>query len=107
MSRNLARLAGFSSQIRDATAEALARMGSASGHSRKGSPMGKKPKDDKAAQDAVEGRTGASRGTRDPSERTPTAGPHADPGLVNPDATPGAGALQPPGENDDGDSTSS
>jgi hypothetical protein len=37
----------------------------------------------------------------------PAAGPHADPALVNPDATPGAGTLPPPGaENDDVDATS-
>ncbi len=34
------------------------------------------------------------------------AGPHADPALINPDATPGTGALTPPGEHDDVDSTS-
>jgi hypothetical protein len=36
----------------------------------------------------------------------PPAGPHAEPSLTNPDATPGAGTLPPPGEHDDVDSTS-
>jgi len=31
----------------------------------------------------------------------PAAGPHADPRLMNPDATPGTGALPPIGESDD------
>jgi len=35
----------------------------------------------------------------------PAAGPHAAPGLSNPEATPGAGALQAPGAQDDMDST--
>ena len=69
--------------------------------------MGTKPDGDKAAQDAIEGRTGASGRTPEPSEHPPIAGPHADPELVNPDATPGTGALPPPGEHDDVDSTSS
>ena len=41
-----------------------------------------------------------------PSDRQPPAGPHADPDLINPDATPGTGALEPPGGHDDVDSTS-
>ena len=38
----------------------------------------------------------------------PLAGPHADPALTNPDATPGAGTLTPAGGHDDDevDSTS-
>ncbi|CAA9363749.1 MAG: hypothetical protein AVDCRST_MAG90-3207 [uncultured Microvirga sp.] len=36
----------------------------------------------------------------------PTAGPHADPALINPDATPGTGTLPSPGEQDNIDSTS-
>jgi hypothetical protein len=47
--------------------------------------------------------SGKTAGTAD---RTPPAGPHAKPSLTNPDATPGAGTLTPPGEHDDGDSTS-
>ena len=41
-----------------------------------------------------------------PSDRLPSAGPHADPDLINPDATPGSGALPPAGGHDDLDSTS-
>jgi len=40
------------------------------------------------------------------SDRLPPAGPHADPKLVNPDATPGSGTLTPPGRHGDVDSTS-
>ena len=31
----------------------------------------------------------------------PAAGPHADPSLINPDATPGAGSLPEPGDGED------
>lgn len=48
----------------------------------------------------------ASADGPDPSDRPPPAGPHADPDLINPDSTPGTGALPPPGEHDDVDSTS-
>ncbi|HEX8663764.1 MAG TPA: hypothetical protein VF744_07010 [Beijerinckiaceae bacterium] len=41
-----------------------------------------------------------------PSGDLPPAGPHADPALTNPDATPGTGALPPAGGHDDVDSTS-
>jgi hypothetical protein len=41
-----------------------------------------------------------------PSGDLPPAGPHADPALTNPDATPGTGALTPAGGHDDVDSTS-
>lgn len=66
---------------------------------------------DVAVRDAIEGRTPS----RPPAEADPAgaqpagaqpAGPHADPALINPDATPGTGALTPPGEHDDVDSTS-
>ena len=44
----------------------------------------------------------------EPSDRLPAAGPHADPSLVNPDATPGAGSLpEVGGGEDDVGSTSS
>jgi hypothetical protein len=46
-------------------------------------------------------------GAPEPSDRLPPAGPHADPKLMNPDATPGTGALTPTGGHDDVDSTSS
>jgi hypothetical protein len=36
----------------------------------------------------------------------PSAGPHAEAGLTNDDATPGAGTLPEPGESDGTDSTS-
>lgn len=32
----------------------------------------------------------------------PSAGPHSDPSLINPDATPGAGSLPEPGEAESG-----
>ena len=46
------------------------------------------------------------QGQKGQPDETPPAGPHADPSLTNPDATPGAGTLTPPGEHDDVDSTS-
>ncbi len=62
---------------------------------------------DKAAQDAVEGRTPDQSGRMPkPEAGTPSAGPHADHALVNPDATPGAGSLPSPGGGDGIDSTS-
>ena len=45
-------------------------------------------------------------GGHDGGEDLPPAGPHAEPRLTNPDSTPGAGTLTPPGEHDDGDATS-
>jgi hypothetical protein len=62
---------------------------------------------DAAAQAAVEGRTGRNGKEPPHPEPAPSAGPHADPALVNPDATPGAGALPSPGEDDGLESTSS
>jgi hypothetical protein len=38
----------------------------------------------------------------DEDESTPSAGPHATPELMNPDATPGAGTLPPIGNEEDG-----
>jgi hypothetical protein len=59
----------------------------------------KRPASDIAAQKAVEGRT---RAKSDASQvkRRPSAGPHADPALANPDATPGAGTLPEAGQRD-------
>jgi len=37
---------------------------------------------------------------RDEPENPPSAGPHAKPELMNPDATPGAGTLPPIGNED-------
>jgi hypothetical protein len=53
---------------------------------------------DEAARKAVEG---IGEGARPPSDPPPAAGPHAEPGLQNPDATPGAGTL--PSEGGQGD----
>jgi|tagenome__1003787_1003787.scaffolds.fasta_scaffold19542472_2 hypothetical protein len=65
------------------------------------------PGGDAAARDAVEGRSGGmAQGGEPGGAGTPPAGSHADPRLTNPDATPGAGALTPPGGHDDIDSTS-
>jgi hypothetical protein len=61
---------------------------------------------DAAAQRAVEGRE-RPRAKPKASDTPPAAGPHAEPDLVNPEATPGTGALPPPGEQGDADSTSS
>jgi hypothetical protein len=63
---------------------------------------------DADARNAIEGHDQAATGS-DQSEgetKLPPAGPHADPNLVNPAATPGTGALPPPGQHDDVDSTS-
>jgi hypothetical protein len=67
--------------------------------------MDKKRGRDVAAQEAVEGRD-KSGGTNADAGRPPTAGPHAERSLINPDATPGAGTVPPAGEQEDGDSTS-
>jgi len=65
-------------------------------------------KSDAAAQAAVEGRTPQQSGSRKREpEPASSAGPHADPPFVNPDATPGAGSLPSPGEDDGMESTSS
>lgn len=63
------------------------------------------------AQAAIEGRGAAEDGgpgkdAPKPSDRLGPAGPHADPRLVNPDATPGTGALTPPGGHGDVDASS-
>ena len=42
----------------------------------------------------------------EPPGELPPAGPHADPALTNPEATPGAGTLTPAGGHDEVDSTS-
>jgi len=55
---------------------------------------------------ASEERGDSAADAPEPSDRLPPAGPHADPALINPDATPGTGALQPPGGHNDVDSTS-
>jgi hypothetical protein len=40
-------------------------------------------------------------GDKEKSGNLPPAGPHADPRLMNPDATPGSGAIAPIGETDE------
>ena len=63
---------------------------------------------DTIARNAIEGHSqAAGPGQSGDDTKGPPAGPHADPDLVNPMATPGTGALPPPGEHDDVDSTSS
>jgi hypothetical protein len=64
-----------------------------------------------AAQAAVEGRRNDAQepgGPKDdaPANPPPPAGPHADPKLMNEDATPGAGTLESAGAHDDVDATS-
>ena len=69
-----------------------------------------KKSEDAAARDAVEGRTPDKDNTaKGPAAGQAPAGPHADPALVNPDATPGAGAVPPADPETQGgmDSTSS
>ncbi|HEX2556055.1 MAG TPA: hypothetical protein VHL98_20345 [Microvirga sp.] len=61
---------------------------------------------DAEARAAVEGKSPGDTAAPKPSDERPPAGPHADPDLVNPLSTPGTGALTPPGEHDDVDSTS-
>lgn len=68
---------------------------------------------DHEARAAIEGRGngtvepgGSKRGGPAPSDDRPPAGTHADPSLINPNSTPGTGALTPPGGHDDVDSTS-
>jgi hypothetical protein len=68
--------------------------------------MTKPVPDDAAAQRAIEGRDRADAGAK-PADAPPSAGPHAESALVNPDATPGTGALPEAGEQGDADSTSS
>lgn len=56
-----------------------------------------------AARKAVEG----GGGRQAPSADLPPAGPHADPALQNPDATPGTGALpSAEGQGDEVESSS-
>ncbi|QFU17954.1 hypothetical protein [Microvirga thermotolerans] len=59
------------------------------------------------AQDGRQGseaerRPGAERpsGEKAAKRKIPSAGPHADPSLTNPDATPGTGTLTPPGNGE-------
>ncbi len=56
-------------------------------------------REDKAGREPNEAATtlGQSKGTAQGAADMPPAGPHANPSLVNPDATPGAGTLPPAG----------
>lgn len=64
------------------------------------------------AREAVEGKdvapsdTKAGKSPGAGGDHQPSAGPHADPSLMNSEATPGAGALTPTGSHDEVDSTS-
>ena len=59
---------------------------------------------DKAGQDDIEGRSaGTPAGTNGAAKRTKPAGPHAEPALTSPDATPGAGALPSLSPDDEAD----
>ena len=69
--------------------------------------MTKAATDDVAAQRAIEGRDRPNADNKKPPDAPPAAGPHAEPALINPDATPGTGSLPPAGDNGDADSTSS
>jgi hypothetical protein len=71
--------------------------------------MSDKPSVDPEQPDADVRRPSAAPGAAkdgQPSSGLPPAGPHADPALTNPDATPGTGTLTPAGGHDDIDSTS-
>lgn len=60
--------------------------------------------EDAAARDTVEGHV--SSGDAGKTSKPSQPAPHAKPSLVNPEATPGAGALPTPGEDDGLESTS-
>src|SRR5215207_9595461 len=60
---------------------------------------------DQSVSDPPSG-TGSPTDHSEGETKLPPAGPHADPDLVNPAATPSTGALPPPGQHDDVDSTS-
>ena len=60
------------------------------------------PQDDaKPKTDGRSSREAQGEGRPPPAGAMPAAGPHADPALTNPDATPGTGALQPVGADED------
>jgi hypothetical protein len=59
---------------------------------------------DKAGQAEIEGRSTATpTGAKEAPKRTMPAGPHAEPTLTSPDATPGAGALPSASPDDEAD----
>ena len=59
-------------------------------------PAAKKPQ-------SGQGKAGPAGGG---AEDVPAAGPHAEPELTNPEATPGAGTLPEAGDSDGSDATS-
>jgi hypothetical protein len=64
------------------------------------------PQGASAGRHADEGPTGSKEAHPEQKDRgqLPSAGPHAQTHLTNPDATPGTGMLPPVGESDDGNS---
>ncbi|MCB5174929.1 MULTISPECIES: hypothetical protein [Microvirga] len=48
--------------------------------------------------------SGSQSGQGKQGDAPPAAGPHSQPSLTNPDATPGTGALTPPGADEGTDS---
>ena len=58
---------------------------------------------DAAAMAEIEGREPSTGRTPPPAPPGPAAGPHADPALTNPEATPGTGALPNPAPGEDAD----
>jgi hypothetical protein len=74
-------------------------------------PKSRDPTEDRPSETALEGSLQGGRSSA-PSDSQPVenppkpsdlpaAGPHADPSLINPDATPGAGSLPEPGGGED------
>jgi hypothetical protein len=68
--------------------------------------------DQKPGDTSSTGKPGGAGERQDRAVKTdasvpPSAGPHESPELVNPDATPGTGALPTPGAQDGTESTSS
>ena len=57
--------------------------------------------DSKQKQDIKKGPDAPQKMGEKKGDRLPSAGPHADPRLMNPDATPGSGAIAPIGETDE------
>lgn len=58
---------------------------------------------DKAGQNAIEGRAGATEPSDVEAADRPVAGSHADAALTNDDATPGTGALPSAAPHDEAD----
>lgn len=70
-------------------------------------PEKREPPDGARERDARPAAQGkGAPGKDDPRKDLPPAGPHADPALTNPDATPGSGALPGAGEQGEVDGAS-